>query len=204
MHLIKTNQEKWQKLFLSFKKNDIYIFGYFYMASIRIKGCKINDINKIVHKIKNNKNQNYNIINAKIEKEAYKKADDVIDDYDISNCLTIINTHSNSNIFEAIKKSRKTLDFSNEVNFYREIAFPYLYEIIYYKIHAAYYNYYNLDTFDSSEIRECSICLDTINGSKDLHITKCNHSFHNLCYFKYIKHKNNTTCPNCRQYLFSK
>jgi hypothetical protein len=170
------------------------------MASIRIKGCKIDEIKIIVEKLKNSKCQKYQSIKRKIEKETYKKSCNIIDTYDINNCISIINTYSKSSLYEAIKKSHLILDLSSEVNFYRELAFPYLYDIIYYKIHAAYYNYSDVYLL-SKEANICSICLDSIDN-KNLHITKCNHYFHNLCYYKYIKHKNNNTCPNCRQFLF--
>jgi hypothetical protein len=168
-------------------------------SSLRIKGCKIDEIRFIVHIIKNSKSQKYASIKRKIEKATYDFSCKVINTYDIKNCLAIINSYSNSSIYEAIKQSNGILDLSNEVSFYRSLSFPYLYDIIYHKIHAEFYNYKT--NFISKEgTIECSICLDVID--KELHVTKCNHTFHNLCYFKYIKHKNNTTCPNCRQYLF--
>jgi len=169
------------------------------MAAVKIKGCKINEINYIVYRIRDSKCQKYLTVKRKIEKEAHKKACDIIDMYDINNCISIITTHSNSSIYKAIKNCNLMIDLTSEINFYKELAFPYLYDIIYFKIHAAYYNYTNKT--HKTITNECSICLDHINN-KDLHVTKCNHTFHHLCYYKFIKHKNNTSCPNCRQYLF--
>jgi hypothetical protein len=171
------------------------------MASVRIKGCKIDDIKKIVDYIKISKCQKYSSIKRKIEKESFRKSYNIIDTYDINNCISVITTYSNSSIYEAIKKSNSILDLSSELNFYKELAFPYLYDIIYYKIHTLYYNYYVPKKINKNETIECTICLDIID-IKDIHLTKCNHTFHNLCYYKYIKHKNNTSCPNCRQFLF--
>jgi hypothetical protein len=171
------------------------------MISLRIKGCKIDEIKLIVNKIKASKCQRYSSIKRKIEKETYNKSCNIIETYDINNCISLINKYSNSSLYEAIKKSNLVLNLSSEVDFYRDLAFPYLYDIVYYKIHATYYNYNNNQDISSKETRDCSICLDIINN-KDLHITKCNHYFHHLCYYKYITHKNNTNCPNCRQFLF--
>lgn len=47
----------------------------------------------------------------------------------------------------------------------------------------------------------CSICLDTYKegGLVERMVTKCNHTFHKHCFFKFNQTQANPHCPNCRR-----
>jgi hypothetical protein len=47
------------------------------------------------------------------------------------------------------------------------------------------------------EVKECSICLDCIDGNKNQIITECGHCFHASCLMKNVSH-NGFGCPYCR------
>ena len=59
----------------------------------------------------------------------------------------------------------------------------------------------NLNT-DSNEnegsetLRQCPICLESVDNDNTWLTTKCQHSFHTACITKWIHH---STCPLCRE-----
>jgi len=164
------------------------------MTSTRIKDCKSADILKIVKRIerfhKSDTEQNIDII---IKNEAEFKTQQLVATYDVDYCKTIIVNHVKGNIYELVGKFKvKTIDMSNEKKFYRQMIYPYIYEVVYTKIKNAYYRI-------SDETYECSICLDMIDY-KSLYTTQCNHKFHKACHMKWMKH-NGKSCPNCRKWL---
>ena len=46
-------------------------------------------------------------------------------------------------------------------------------------------------------MKECSICLESVNNRSEGGYLKCKHSFHHACITSWIK-KNRRSCPNCR------
>lgn len=49
----------------------------------------------------------------------------------------------------------------------------------------------------ATEIIECPICMDEINGEKNKVTTECGHCFHTSCLMKNVSH-NGFKCPYCR------
>ena len=172
------------------------------MATIRIKGCKIRDIENIAKTINAivTIQQEPNVENLIVTK-AIEYSSVVISKYDISSCKTIINVHAKGNMFEAIKKSNGYVNMENELLFYRQLATSYIIDIIYKKIHEEVYLVPII--VEPIENRDCSICLDAIINSNRNHltITKCNHYFHKSCINNWIRigrGRGHLCCPNCR------
>ena len=165
------------------------------MTSIRIKGCKCGDIQKIVKNIERfHRTQSEEHIENIIKTEAEFKTRQIISNYDIKYCKTIIINHLKGNILDLMRKYKmKSIDLSNETKFYREIIQSYISEIIYTKIKNLYY-------YSKEDSNECSICLDKITDYRELHMTSCNHKFPIKCHLKWVKH-NGKSCPNCRANL---
>lgn len=44
---------------------------------------------------------------------------------------------------------------------------------------------------------ECSICMDAIQGDKNISTTACGHTFHHQCLYTW--HRRHTNCPLCRK-----
>ena len=173
------------------------------MATIKIKGCKTKDIDVIINNIKNNIHDNDNNMITLMQNEACIKASEIIETYDISYCNTIIYAHSKSSIFEAIKKANGRVDITSEEIFYRELAYPYLCNILYNKINSQYHINEIINSI-LTDAKECSICLDPINNKSEIYLTTCKHCFHKKCFYKFIRYRGNRNCPNCRQSLFIK
>lgn len=53
-----------------------------------------------------------------------------------------------------------------------------------------------------SVVGECSVCLDSLNNSKELIQLVCGHIYHKDCVYEWISRKN--TCPNCRKSILSR
>lgn len=49
------------------------------------------------------------------------------------------------------------------------------------------------------EDKECSICLEDLQGPQNINTLFCNHKFHHECIVTWLHYK--TTCPNCRAHI---
>ena len=58
------------------------------------------------------------------------------------------------------------------------------------------------ETKRNSKLLECSVCLDSLNNSKESIQLFCGHKFHKDCVYKWISEKN--TCPNCRKSIIKR
>ncbi|WP_422450081.1 MULTISPECIES: RING finger domain-containing protein [unclassified Endozoicomonas] len=48
-------------------------------------------------------------------------------------------------------------------------------------------------------VKQCSVCLDDITGSRRVSVNICNHYYHTSCIKKWLKTSKNPTCPLCRR-----
>lgn len=152
--------------------------------------CSNNDIDIIVKDIKyysqfyTSKDIN-NLINYVIK----TKINEIIENYNINDCITII--LNNGDIYDAINNNENTcFDMTNKIKFHQELARPYLKDWISKKINEIIF----IDLLKKyNDEKICSICLDHIQPIL-LSLTRCNHSFHKNCILHWI----NNTCPICR------
>jgi hypothetical protein len=166
-------------------------------ASVRLNDCYIKDIRQFASRVKFMKLTNNQDIDREIDKQSREWARFLIFYYNLQYCKIIIKTHAKNNIFEAIKRIQEPIDLSNEINFYKQMAFPYIVDIIYTKIKNEY-NYTMIPPIIISEHMECSICLSIIDNTRLISKTKCNHYFHHNCLTKWKTMRRCPTCPNCR------
>jgi len=100
-------------------------------SSHKLKNCNTKEINSIV-KIINNYSQFYNKedINNFINNAVDCKTTEVINKYNIYDCIDII--ISNGNILDAINKNEdNNLDFNDDIKFHQQLAKPYIRELIF-------------------------------------------------------------------------
>jgi hypothetical protein len=55
------------------------------------------------------------------------------------------------------------------------------------------------EELDPSEIQECMICLEPVDGKSNIFVTECHHTFHASCMVRQLRHSSN--CPVCRHKL---
>lgn len=167
-------------------------------SSIRLNGCLSKDINEIAKTIIYCKFGSDEEITNAIKTYAKSRAQSIISKYNLSYCQTIIKVHANNNIFQAIMRSRANLSYSSELNFYKTLIFPYVNDIIFNKIDAAY-KFERIPRIVLTEQIECSICLSEITDARTLYITPCRHHFHVSCMQRLrTTATRNVRCPNCR------
>jgi len=166
-------------------------------TDIRLNGCLTKDITHIVNFIQYRKKIDASIsVETEMINQANIKARHLIEDYNLRYCKIIIKSHAENNIFNAIKRVRGSIDYSSEINFYRQLVFPYVEDIIYNKIKTEYE--YMIPRVLISEPTECSICLCRIDDTFVMTITRCNHYFHRNCLTRWKAVRRYSTCPNCR------
>ncbi len=168
------------------------------METIKIRGCTVKRVNELIRfinaSLRHCQFEGEQQIDKYILRDTEYLTKDIISKYDIKYCKTIIKIHANDNIYAAIMKSKSgKFDMSNELNFYKQLIFPYVFDIVYNNMKIAYYTTYPVG---KNEDCECSICLDNIQLSKK-YTTKCKHTFHIGCYMNWIA-SGGKCCPNCR------
>jgi hypothetical protein len=167
-------------------------------TDIKLNGCLTKDITHIVNFIHYLKKINNSLnIEEEIVNQANIKARQLIEDYNLQYCKTIINSHSKNAIFNAIKRIQGPVDYSSEINFYRQIVFAYVVDIVYKKIKNMH-EIMMIPAIPITEPIECSICMSNIENSRLMAVTRCNHYFHRTCLLKWKTRKVIPTCPNCR------
>jgi hypothetical protein len=167
-------------------------------TDIKLNGCFTKDINHIVCYINYCKKINPSLnVEAEIITHTNIKTKELIASYNLQYCKTIINSHSKNSIFNAIKRIQGPIDYSSEINFYRQIVFAYVYDIVYKKIKAMQ-EIMMIPAIPLTEPTECSICMSNIGNTRLMTVTRCNHCFHRNCLLKWKAIKANPTCPNCR------
>jgi hypothetical protein len=135
------------------------------MATIRIRDCKIADIKKITKRLIREYQGEDNIANIEmaIKTATDLKTKQIIDSYNINYCKKIIANHIKGNIFELIKQCNlQTIDLTNESRFYKQLIYPYIYEIVYIKIKNSFY----YDKHVAKSMKYCpSVWIRLILGS---------------------------------------
>lgn len=58
--------------------------------------------------------------------------------------------------------------------------------------------YSNLDRMNTSDIYQCSICLEKYSNNVYLCTLSCFHHFHRRCLFNWLQNSEYYTCPLCR------
>lgn len=166
-------------------------------SDIRLIGCNYRDITRIARLIKCREFTNNQDIERAMKIHAETKAEMIINSYNLRYCKTIIKVHANNNIYDAIKRVQGPINYSSELDFYKQLVFAYIADIIYNKINSAY-DIVMLPNILIDEYIECSICLRNIQNVNIMSITECNHCFHRNCLFKWKAARRIPTCPNCR------
>ena len=160
------------------------------MSFHRLRKCNADEINTLVKSIDYyskfyTKNDIDNLINHTVN----TKTTEVINIYDIDDCIDIIK--SNGDIHDAFMKSQETtFDMNDKLKFHQQLARPYVREIIFNKVNE---KIFINQTKRNNEEKSCSICFGEI-ASVSLYLTKCFHTYHKKCIAKWDK----KTCPMCR------
>jgi len=167
-------------------------------TDIRLNGCLTKDITHIVNFIHYRKKIDASIsVETEMINQANIKARHLIEDYNLRYCKIIIKSHADNNIFNAIKRVRGSIDYSSEIKFYRQLVFSYVVDIVHNKIKNIN-EIMMLPQIQLTEPTECSICLSSIENTRFMSVTRCNHCFHRNCLFKWKARRAVPTCPNCR------
>lgn len=166
-------------------------------TSVRLNNCYIADIRQMANEIKALKLTNSQDIENEIKRHTKEETKTLLFVYDMNYCKVIIKTHAKNNIFEAIKRIQEPIDLSDEIKFYKQLAFSYVEDIIYNKIKTEY-KYMMIPAILISEPMECSICLCGIDDTRVMTMTRCNHYFHRNCLTRWKASRRCPTCPNCR------
>lgn len=150
-------------------------------VSCILKGCNSIFINRIVMLSINGNNISNDIIDKSFE---------IVNSYDINECIEIIKTHGN--IQDIYMKLSANSEIAT-IDFYRQIAYFYVKKIIEAKIVAKFDKFiFKKEVARGNCNSTCSICLENIE--KDIQYTRCNHAFHRSCMTKWGR----TSCPLCR------